>query len=105
MDVKIKIKTEIEINEESVQSQCVNVLVKGKNEINGEPLQIQDLKIELKEDVEIYKGIISFNRENYILNHHTGEYPYKCSNCDHSFSENKGLIRHLKTHIRNKPYH
>ncbi|NWS79067.1 ZN416 protein, partial [Crotophaga sulcirostris] len=43
-------------------------------------------------------------RKNTLIQHHTRERPFSCSNCSESFRAKVTLIRHQHNHTGKKPY-
>ncbi|CAL4229480.1 unnamed protein product, partial [Meganyctiphanes norvegica] len=125
--IKDEINKEIEDNE-SLPTQCFEVMVKGEVEVEEDPIRIK-LDIEIHEEQvtckdEVYglkKTIThtkeklyqcchcekSFSHRSNLVTHlriHTGEKPYQCRQCKKAFSHSRSLNTHLKMHIGEKPY-
>ncbi|CAL4170807.1 unnamed protein product, partial [Meganyctiphanes norvegica] len=65
-----------------------------------EHMELQSVKIKLKDEIDIYEEPITFRGGSHIVNEnltHTREI-YRCSFCDKTYSKNKQLVIHLSTH-------
>ncbi|CAL4095279.1 unnamed protein product, partial [Meganyctiphanes norvegica] len=105
MDVKVK--EEIEVNEEPVLSQNGEVLIKEEVEFNDELELSQDDERPVKEEIETYEEqVLRQEREIRVkeetevhvkIEHqkvHTGEKPYQCNQREKGFSHKRNLIIH-----------
>ncbi|CAL4149140.1 unnamed protein product, partial [Meganyctiphanes norvegica] len=94
----------------------IEVIVKEEIEVNEEPVNIQDVDINLERRIEVHE-LIDFTEENYLVKHepihgddklhqrrHSGEKQYQCNHCDKVFPTASHLIEHHRTHTGEKPY-
>ncbi|CAL4144063.1 unnamed protein product [Meganyctiphanes norvegica] len=82
---KFNFKDEIEVYEEPMKFQPVEVKFKQGTEIYGNPIAITEL---------------SHTGDNPVsnLNTHNGGKTHKCCQCNKTFTQKSGLIRHMKRH-------
>ncbi|CAL4232785.1 unnamed protein product, partial [Meganyctiphanes norvegica] len=82
----------------------IEVKVKEEIELNQEPIKLHVVEIKLKEEIEINEEPIYFKNESYLVN--TGLTPigYQYSRCDKAFVHGQNILDHLKTHTGEKPF-
>ena len=74
---------------------------------NEDQLQIEDFRINIKEEIELYDKPIIFTRQIYNVKDkvtHTPERTYQCSCCDNAFILKHHLISHQRTHTWDKTF-
>ncbi|CAL4140736.1 unnamed protein product, partial [Meganyctiphanes norvegica] len=95
----------------------IEVMVKEEIDVKEEPINIQDVDINLEKGIEVHEELIYFTEGNYLVKHepihgddmlnqrtHRGEKQYQCSHCDKDFSTSSHLVEHQRTHTEEKSY-
>ncbi|CAL4146918.1 unnamed protein product, partial [Meganyctiphanes norvegica] len=84
--------------------ETVKVKVNCDIEVNEEPMQIEDVGIQLKKEIEIYEEPIASTGERYLvkndLTQTSREKSHQCSLCKESFSQTNQLYIHMSTHLQ-----
>ncbi|CAL4256104.1 unnamed protein product, partial [Meganyctiphanes norvegica] len=71
------------------------VKIKEDIEVDEEQTMLQAVEIEHKEEIDIFEEPIAFTGTSYLVKN-TGEKPYQCSQCDEALSCKSALIRHQR---------
>ncbi|CAL4146916.1 unnamed protein product, partial [Meganyctiphanes norvegica] len=83
--------------------ETVRVKVNCDIEVKEEPMQIEDVGMQLKNEIEIYEEPIAFTGERYLVKHNltqtSREKSHQCSICKESFSQTNQLYIHTSTHL------
>ncbi|CAL4068034.1 unnamed protein product, partial [Meganyctiphanes norvegica] len=99
-NLEVKVKKEIEVNEEPMQFQDFEIKRK-EFEIKDEPIAVT------RENYQCSQGDKTFTQNIYPIKHqrtHTGKESYQCSHCDKAFFLKSSFIKHIRTHPEEKPY-
>ncbi|CAL4258103.1 unnamed protein product, partial [Meganyctiphanes norvegica] len=101
--IGVLVKKELEFHEELVLRQNGEIPIKEENEVYEEPVLKQDSEIQVTEETEVcVKKIHQYNQCDLDILRYGDLIELKC---DKVFSTKGNLIRHHKTHTGEKPYH
>ncbi|CAL4067212.1 unnamed protein product, partial [Meganyctiphanes norvegica] len=83
------------------KDELVEVEVEEEIEIKEENVYNQHDQMIHKHEIDVYEKLMDIKHKSYISKPHI---TYQCCNCDKTFSHKRNHLRHLRTHIGDKPY-